>query len=49
MEFGAGYKSKEITIDGKECTIYYMDKVYSDTHHITNGDYKQYVDHKNFK
>lgn len=46
MEFGAGYKSQNIIIDGKECTIYYMDKVYPDTNHITNGDYTQYVGSK---
>lgn len=43
MEFGAGYKSKEVTINGKECTIYYMDKVYPDTQHITSGNYTEYV------
>lgn len=39
MELGADYKMKQITIDGKDCTIYFMDRIYKNTTLIPSGDY----------
>jgi len=39
MELGAGYKMENITIEKKECTIYYMEKIYNNTTKIESGDY----------
>lgn len=41
METGAGYKTKEIEVDGQVMTIYVMSKIYPGTEQIPSGDYNK--------
>lgn len=39
MEFGAGYKAKEIEVDGVKGTIYYFETIRTNKDKVKNGDW----------
>jgi len=42
MEFGAGYRAKEETLDDHEGTIYYFETPRPNTSEVENGDWVKY-------